>query len=353
MRRLCLSICLLAVFTAHASADRLIMPHTPRQYIVRTGDTLWGIANHFFRDPWRWPGIWNRNRQIRNPNLIYPGDTIALRYAKGRPYLVDLSPSPVVGPTQGASAGQTSAGTTVLRPSVRSEPLLVPIPTLSPNVIAPLLQRALALSGRDFQRLGYVAASVHHHTFFGAPSLFYARHLGAHPAKAYDIYRQGPALVDANGDFLAYEAIYIGHAKLVRPGRLPELEVTSSDREVESGDRLMRWRPAPPIPYYFPRAPSQSLNAVVVAATHSEINLGTYAALAISIGKASGVRQGYVLRIYSRPQDFYDPVAKENVLGRRQPIGLLMIFKVYDKVSYGIVMQSRREIHVGDLVATP
>ena len=358
MRRVRLSILLLAAFSANVLADRVIVPHTPQQYVVRVGDTLWGIANHFLKDPWQWPDIWNRNRQIHNPNLIYPGDTVVLRYAKGHPYIFDMGPgaqSTRPGVQGGAISGvqEGSAGTVVLRPKIRSEPLGRAIPTLNPNVIGPFLQRPLALSRRDLRHLGYVAASLHRHTFLSPFSRFYARHLGAHPARIYNIYRRGPALRARNGDFLAYETKYVGRAKLVRPGRLPVLEVMTSIREVQAGDRLIPWRPGQPTPYYYPRPPHKLVKGEVVAATHNNRNLGTYAVLAVDLGKNAGMRRGYVLRIYSRRRDFSDPITKATIRGGRQPLGLLMIFRTFAKVSYGVIMQARREIHVGDQVATP
>ncbi|WP_297388136.1 LysM peptidoglycan-binding domain-containing protein [Acidiferrobacter sp.] len=345
MRRARLSLLLVLALSPLVWADRLAVPHVPQRYVVQSGDTLWGIADHFFQDPWRWPGIWNRNLQIRDPDLIYPGDVIVLRYVHGTPYLVNEGPAR-------ALTGQTQ-NTVVLRPTVGSRALVGAIPTLDPNVIGPFLQRPLALSRRAFRRLGYVAGAVHRHTFMSPLSRFYARHLGAHPDKTYEIYRRGPALRTSDGDFLAYETKYVGQAKLVRPGRLPELEVVSSIRQVEAGDRLVPWRRAAPIPYYYPRAPRKRIRAVVVAATHNDLNLGTYAAVAINAGKNAGIRRGYVLRIFSRPRSFYDPVAHEMVRGRKQPLGLLMIFRTFSRVSYGIIMQARREIHVGDSVTTP
>ncbi len=345
---------LLASLSPSALADRLVVPHVPRHYIVRKGDTLWGIATHFFRDPWRWPGIWNRNRQIRDPNLIYPGDLIALRYAHGKPYLVDMGPAASQTRSAGHSGLSSSGTTVVLTPRVRSHALAMAIPTLSPNAIGPFLQRPLALSRRQFHRLGYVAAAVHRHTYLGPASRFYARHLGAHPDKVYEIYRRGPTLRASDGDFLAYETKYVGEARLVRGGRrLPEFQVVSSIREVEAGDRLVPWHPEPPIPYFYPRAPHRQVSGEVVAATHNNLNLGTYAAVAINIGKNAGMRRGYVLRLYSRPRRFYNPVADRTERGRRERIGLLMIFRTFPRVSYGVIMQARREIHVGDTVGTP
>lgn len=354
MRRVRLAVILLAAFSAQAWADRLVVPHTPHRYVVRAGDTLWGIANHFLHDPWRWPDIWNRNRQVRDPDLIYPGDVIVLRYAKGRPYLVDIGRRPPARPVPTKVPRQATANKVViLKPRVRSEPLAGAIPTLSPNVIGPFLQRPLALSRREFRHLGYIAGAVHRHTFLSAFSRFYARRLGARPDRFYDIYRRGPALRTPDGDFLAYETKYVGRAKLVRRGHLPELEIMSSVREVQAGDRLIPWHPEPPIPYYYPRAPRKRLVGEVVAATHNNLNLGTYSVLALDIGKNEGARRGYVLRIYSRSRRFYDPVAKETLRGRRQPLGLIMIFRTFARVSYGVVMQARREIHVGDGVASP
>ena len=345
MRRVRLSLLLIMALSPLVWADRLAIPQVPQRYVVRAGDTLWGIANYFFRDPWRWPGIWNRNLQIRDPDLIYPGDVIVLRYIHGAPYLVDEGPAR-------AMVGR-SRNTVVLRPKVGSRPLVGAIPTLAPNVIGPFLQRPLALSRRAFHRLGYVAGAVHRHTFLSPLSRFYARHLGAHPDKIYEIYRRGPTLRTKDGDFLAYETKYVGQAKLVRPGRLPELEVISSIREVEAGDRLVPWRHEAPVPYYYPRAPRKRIEAHVVAATHDNLNLGTYAVVAIDVGKNAGMRRGYVLRIYSRPRPFYDPVNHEMLRGRKQPLGLLMIFRIFSRVSYGVIMQAHREIHIGDSVATP
>ncbi|MHB8252995.1 MAG: LysM peptidoglycan-binding domain-containing protein [Acidiferrobacter sp.] len=353
MHRVRLSVLLLAALSANVLADRVVVPHVPHQYVVRAGDTLWGIARHFLRDPWQWPGIWNRNLQIHNPDLIYPGDTIVLRYTHGHPYLVDIgSAQGLVKPAQ-ESAGSSMGRTEILKPKIGSEPLTEAIPTLNPNVIGPFLQRPLALSRRDFHHLGYVAGAIHRHTFLTPFSRFYGRHLGAHPVKVYDIYRRGPVLRSMSGRFLDYETKYVGRAKLVRKGRLPEFEVMSSIREVQAGDRLVPWKPEPPIPYFYPRAPSKPLKGAVVAATHNELNLGRYSVVAVNIGQNAGMRRGYVLRIYSRPRSFYDPVAKETVRGRKQPIGLLMIFRTFARVSYGIVMQAHREIHVGDGVAAP
>ncbi|MHB1824600.1 MAG: LysM peptidoglycan-binding domain-containing protein [Acidiferrobacter sp.] len=345
-----MSMLLFVALTGAASAGQRAVP--PR-YVVVPGNTLWGIAQHFFADPWRWPGIWNRNRQIHNPDLIYPGDVIVLRYDHGRPELVDLGPASVRTPAALAARAGHRLPTQVLRPRIRVTALPQPVPTINPATIAPFLRHPLALSRRRLRRLGYVAAAVHGHAFIGPFSDFYARHLGPHPAHIYDIYQAGPSLRNSRGQLLAYETNYIGRAKLLRAGHPAELEVISAVREVHATDRLIPWHGGAPIPYYYPRAPRYPLHGHIVAASHDHVNLGTYAVLAMDIGRAAGMHRGYVLRIYTPAQRLRDPVTGGHFRAPPRPIGLIMVFRTFAHVSYGVVMQARQEILVGDGVAGP
>lgn len=348
MRLIRLSLLLFVALTGAAVADRLAVPSVPHRYVVVRGNTLWGIAQHFFADPWRWPGIWNRNRQIRNPDLIYPGDVIVLRYDHGRPELIDLGPAPVP-----AVGNRHRLRTVILRPRIRITALPHPVPTISPATIAPFLRHPLALSRHQLRRLGYVVATVHHRTFIGPFGRFYARHLGAHPAPVYDIYQRGPSLRNRHGRLLAYETNYIGQARLLHAGHPAELEVISAVREVRVTDRLIPRQASSPIPYYYPRAPRHPLHGQIVGASHNHVNLGTYAVLAMDIGRTAGARRGYVLRIYTPPQRERDPMTGHEFTIPPRPIGLIMVFRTFAHVSYGIVMQSRQEILVGDGVAGP
>jgi hypothetical protein len=48
-------------------------------HLVRRGDTLWDICDHYFGNPYQWPRIWAFNPQIQNPHWIFPGDQVRLR----------------------------------------------------------------------------------------------------------------------------------------------------------------------------------------------------------------------------------------------------------------------------------
>lgn len=343
-----------ALLAGPVYAGTLAVSTIPHRYTVVRGDTLWGIANHFFKDPWRWPGIWNHNQQVRNPDLIYPGDVLTLRYINGKPRIVDLGPGAVLasGSSGGAVGGAPSLKTIVLRPSVESQPVASAIPTLDPSVIGPFVRWPMVFTRKDLRHLGYVAGSVHRHTFMGTFSRFYARRLGPHPAPFYDIYREGRALY-ANGHFLGYEGIYVGRAIVVHKGRTAELEIRSSDREVELKDWLVPGHVHPLVPYYYPRAPRAPLRGIIVGADHGHAEFGTYAVFAVDIGKATGVRRGYVLRVYAPARRMVDPVTGGSFKAPQRPIGLLMIFRIFPKVSYGVLMQAHDVVKVGDSVGAP
>ena len=130
--------------TALAQNTPAINPQHPQRYEVVAGDTLWDISARFLRDPWRWKDLWQANPQIKDPNLIYPGDVISLREVNGR-----LTPTierglPVV----------------KLSPQVRTEPLRLAVPTIPVDVIRPFLSRPRVVSEAQFADAPYVVAQA-------------------------------------------------------------------------------------------------------------------------------------------------------------------------------------------------
>ena len=92
----------------------------PDKHVVVRGDTLWDISATFLKSPWRWPEVWQLNReQIANPHLIYPGDIVYLDTSGASPRLRLGRPSAATA-TPAASGG---AGQGRLEPVVRAEQL--------------------------------------------------------------------------------------------------------------------------------------------------------------------------------------------------------------------------------------
>src|SRR5256886_11784288 len=120
-----------AVSGQPAQAPLTLKPDAPDRYVVVPGDTLWGIPERYTDSPWRWPELWNMNKeQIQNPHLIYPGYVILLDRAKGT--LTIARPGTEPG-TRPAAAPGTGPGAR-LSPPVRPEPLPPEeIPTIPPS----------------------------------------------------------------------------------------------------------------------------------------------------------------------------------------------------------------------------
>ncbi len=363
---------------APVRADVLeLQPDHPDRYVVVPGDTLWDIATRFLKSPWHWPKIWKINEQIANPHLIYPGDVILLRWVDGQPQLTVLRKEQ---PVQDEEPGQvtvvegTDEGITVgteetptpggprktignrekLKPRVRSKSLASAIPTIRPEVIAPFLTRPLVITDDLLDDAGYVGIGVDNRRALGDRSVFYARGLTDKKNEYYYIFRHGEVLREkSSGKVFGYEAVYLGDAQLIRFGKVSKLVVSSANLEILPGDRLLPVEKAPPLPRYQPRAPKNKVKGEILLAKNAVDEFGPLAIVAISTGSSQGLEEGHVLRILRTGVRVRDPVLKSFYKLPNEESGILLVFKVFKRVSYGLVMSSDGPIQVGDKVETP
>lgn len=357
----------LALSAGLVIADTLeLRPDHPERYVVKKGDTLWDISSRFLRDPWRWPNIWNKNEQVANPHLIYPGDVIVLRYVDGQPELGllredKLSPAAPDAPP-GTSAGVIPpedarpelAGTTRMRPGVRAESLESAIPTIKPDAIGPFLTHPIVVGANELKKAGYVTIGLDNRVALGTLSQFYARGLGAAPADRYFVVRPGKALREPDTkEILGYEALYLGEAQLLEAGDPAKLEVTSSRQEIVGRDRLMVAPERAPLPYYYPHAPQRKVKGRILTALNSVEEFGPGTVVSVSLGKREGMEEGHVLRIMRHAGAHRDPVTRRYYNLPDEESGLLLIFRTFEKVSYGLIMNSTRPVHMYDVVQTP
>jgi hypothetical protein len=371
----------LLALTAPLPADVVeLKSDHPDRYVVQKGDTLWDISQRFLKDPWRWASVWTINEQIKNPHLIYPGDVILLTWVDGKPQLAVQreeklppaeAPAPVAGevpapaPAEVAAApavveepaGETPSGMKIvkLKPRAHVSPIEEAIPTITPDVIAPFLTQPLVVSKRQLEKAGYVTIGLDDRRALGNGSEFYARGLNKkEPAEYYQIFRQGNALRHPDtGELLAYEALYLGDAKLLEPGDPAKLVVTSVKQEILPTDRLMVAPEKGALPYYFPRAPDNKVKGYILATVNGLREFGPNAIVAISLGQREGIEEGHVLRIMRHVGKRQDPVTRRQYRLPDEDSGLLMVFRVFDKVSYALIMNADRSIHIHDSLRTP
>lgn len=342
MRRIGL-ILLCALASPLAAAPPELQPHPPQRYTVQKGDTLWDIAARFLKEPWRWKEIWKANPAIKDPGRIYPGDVLVLSVdGEGRPSLRPLR------------AERLEGRVVKLSPAIRELPVARPIPTIRPEQIEPFLSRPLVVQPDDLDSAGYVAGGVEDQILLGKHSRFYARGVRGEVGAAFHIFRPDRVLKDPDsGEVLGRQARYLGSAVMERPGEPAVLAVTASTEEIGPGDRLLPAPPPAPPPAYQPRAPEQDLRGRILAALAGVAEVGSNQVVVINRGRRDGLAPGHVLRILHDPGRARDPVTGKLFQRPPDPSGSLLVFRVYDRLSYGLVMQSTRAVHVMDWVATP
>lgn len=310
----------------------------PNTYVVKKGDTLWDISQMFLDDPWLWPEIWHVNPQVENPHLIFPGDTLNLVYIDGRPKLV-------------VKRGKDIK----LDPQVRSTPLDLAIPAIPLDAIAPFMTNSRVVSSAELKSAPYVLAGSDGHIIAGAGDNLYARGEFEEGRKTYGIFRPGEAYIDPESEeLLGYQAFYIASAKLTAlDADVGTLGLNQTTEEVRRGDRLLPDIERLIKSNFHPSAPEQETNGYIIAVEGGVSQIGSMDVVVINKGDRDGLKVGHVLAIYKVGEKVRDPVTNEIVKVPDTRSGLLMVFRTFDKVSYGLVMKATRTLTVMDKVKKP
>ena len=352
----------------------------PDRYVVVRGDTLWGISERFTDSPWRWPEIWNFNReQIRNPHWIFPGDVIVLDRASGRLFIAGADGKPAAGTAPGDTgaapgtapgAGEPRpglgdggvVGTVRLSPRVRAESSARDaIPSIPPSAIEPFLSRPLVIEPDGLDNAPTIIATEDNRVIIEAGNQAYVRGMGDSKAENWYIYRRGKALIDPDTNVtLGYEAIYLGTARVTRAGNPATVRLTTVTQEVGKGDKLL---PAgvPEVPKYAPHAPAVFMQGRVIGiygGLGKVGEAGPQQIITLNRGRADGVEVGHVFALY-RPGPL---IADASQSAGGKPVmfkvpderyGLAFVFRIYDRVSYALVMRISKPVNPLDVIQTP
>lgn len=339
--------------------EESIVENYPSGYVVKKGDTLWDISGEFLSKPWLWPEIWDVNPQIENPHLIYPGDQVALRYINGKPMIVVSRDGQVVNSAERGEKfipmSANKGGTERLSPKIFEESLASAIPTIPGDAIQQFLIYPRVVDQKTIDDSPYVIGDFEGRLASATGHQIYVRGGKINKQQTqYGIFRESEELRDPDtNELLGYEVTHVGDANLLYPGDPSTLLITSNRMETISGDRIMSQNQNFAIHNYVPRVPQIDGEGKIVSLFDAITQTGRGQVVVVNLGTREGVRVGDVMAIEHRggrildrfsgkPHDFVD------IPNTR--IGVMMVFRTFDKVAYGLIMESQRPIHIHDAV---
>lgn len=364
------------LITAHnAGADVLRTGH-PEQYVVVKGDTLWDIAGKFLEKPWQWPQVWQKNPQIKNPDLIYPGDVLRLVYIDGKPMLTVND----VGAGVGSEASVRPADT-------------APVGAIDMARYRPFLRDVRVVDG--FKHLPHVLGNAEGHLFGTVNNRIYVRGLqGVSVGEAVEIFRpsmhfarsgmdvagaelnrrgdrnyldgerlwRGASTSPGSRDYLGTELVRVASGRVAAvSGDTATVAVTETVREIRQGDRVAPAAGGGYDPYYIPTPGPLDGDTVPVVASRDGLISGGRDIIAIPLGSKQGVVNGSTYAILRPGDSVGDRIAHRAELAARadtvrmpnERVGSAMVFRTFDNMSYAIVMENAKPIRAGYLLADP
>jgi hypothetical protein len=348
---------LILLFATTAANAVTLRPGHPNEVIVSKGDTLWDISGRFLQHPWEWPSLWRANPQIKNPHLIYPGDRLRLKWVNGEPTLVH---------SRGKRIGSA-------------------IPTIDYRPLEKFLMRPYLLDKQTLETSGYLVAFGDQRLLATMGATAYARKLDPFVSE-YIIIRPGekPFRDYDTGEPIGMPALYVGTAKVRRHGDPATLEITDSAMEAREGDRLIAATHDEENLHHHPSVPARSVRGHIIGVVGHYMASGRWQTVAIDRGANDGLQPGNVLKVNSsayektdwkrapfeenrntefdnewarydvkREEYWYDVKDRDPVMIPEEAAGELIVFRVYDDISFGIISESPRHLKVGYPVYSP
>ncbi len=384
MNKRIITLLVLSCLSLSSFADEIaLQKNYPDRYVVVKGDTLWGISAKFLKDPWQWPKVWKMNRaEIKNPHLIYPGDVVALDYSSSAPQF------------------RLMHETVTLRPGVIEEPLAKEaIHTIAPSVIGPFLSQPLLIENGQLDSAPRIVSAQENRLVLSPGTRIYVNNIKDGSSTHWNVYRPGEQLTDPDTkEVLGTEAIYLGDVNIARFGAPATADIVRAKEEIFTKDRLVV--SADEFKSNFvPHAPEALINGRIMRIYGGVAEAGPNTVVSINRGKRDGLEEGHVLAINRYGRVIKDPeykpidlnkvvpeqknlkeldldvytgpggkkvlnLAKDSVKAKPalapnelklpdERVGLLMIFRTFDRISYGLIMSSSDAISALDSVQTP
>lgn len=330
-----------------------LSPTAPDSYTVKSGDTLWDISKLFLKSPWRWPELWGMNLdQIRNPHLIYPGQLLVLDKSNGRGRLR-------VGEQVGANGR--------LQPRVRASDLNSGIPAINLAQIEPFLNEAVIFEANELDAAPRIVSAQENRVLLSRGDTAYVRG-DLKGQRSFRVFREPVPLKDpTTKEILGYEGVFLGTAELLRRGDEPTptektpgdivpdtFTITSTRQEMRAGDRLA---PVPGREFFqhVPRAPQDPIKGQIVSVYGEALIAGQNQIVALNRGKRDGLEPGHVLALWRDGKRVIDTTdaKKPSIKLPDERHGMLYVFRVFNRMSYALILSVSDPVASGDRFTQP
>ena len=321
-------------------ADNLSLPEAattadvkvnlPQPYVVKKGDTLWDIANYFFKDPHKWLKIWEKNIYITNPDLIYPGNKIWFNTQKKK-----------------------QGGLSTLRP----QPTIIskPVERLGGKIDTSLLITALSRQGfvspKAIDGVGYLLDSEDERLNYGANDHVYIKmQQPANEGELFDVFRSDDTIYDPDtGKAIGILVKHLGQIEITgEKDGIYRGVILKTFEEISRGDRL---KPAIHIDTKIqPNFPDRTLHGKVLYIRNDAAEAGQNQVIAINLGISAGMKAGTALSIHRAGRKIKDRITGHEVTLPEEKIGELLVLVAHQDASLALVTRSSSSINVGDVV---
>lgn len=360
---LLLAVLLMSVVAVAQDAVELNPDH-PTRYIVKRGDTLWDISTQFLVEPWRWPEIWQTNPQVQNPHLIFPGDELALFYRDGQPVVQVIQRADAgttVDPDTGVVSRRSGPRTVKLSPRSYELERRDAVPTIPIDAIRPFLERPRVLGAGEFEAAPYVVSAGRENLVAHLGMQIFVRGLKPEQGTRFGVYRRGQVYRRPSDpdDILGYEAIHVADAVVEKAGDPATVFLLTSTREVRAGDRLFPVTDDQVVRNFTPRAPDWDISGQIISVVDGVSQIGEMDIVVLDLGSRDGIEEGLVLGIFQSGNTVEDVWAEKDRLQKilvqlpELRAGTVMVFRPFERVSYALVMQATRAMHLLDAVKNP
>ena len=372
----------LLFFGTAVAQDVSVRSDHPGEYVVVKGDTLWDISGRFLDKPWQWPAIWHANPQIENPHLIYPGDVISLVYVDGVPQL-----------------RVNRGGTKKLSPAVRVTDRDDAIRAVPFDKISPYIRNVQVLSPEEFEGLPYIVANNDQRMNATYSDITYGRGLDAAVGQVYIVarlssiyddigdgeirrvlpkehWKEVPNVWDRQEDPfntvhpwnrrpqnpVGYEMIEVSRVRVAQTGEISVLDIIRDRTEVKPGDYILPGGDPGYEEVFFPRAMDTVPEGLRILATSGQRSgVGLYQIVSINGGASDGIMPGHVFAAFNRGDKIDDEVGyrygsfSKDAEVRLPDVydGIVMVFRTFDDISYGMVMGGDRVVREYDVLRHP